>query len=245
MFKESLCNILTLFSKEVKSYFRSPVGYVFIVFFTIISNGLFFIINPFFEQNLVTMRAYFNFVPWLYLFLVPAITMRTWSEERKSGTIEFLFTSPLTEMQIIISKFLSSLAFLLIALTASLTIPITLMFLGKIDLGVIFASYVGSIFMGMAYIAIGIFFSACTDNQIVAFITSLVAIFFLLILGILPVYLGTIGWFPDFLVYLSLSSHFENVTRGVIDSRDLIYYVSIVVLFLSFNTYYLKSRKWR
>jgi ABC-2 type transport system permease protein len=238
-------NIVAIFKKEFITYVSSPIGYVFIIFFTLVSNGFFFIVQDFFRQGQVTMRGYFMVLPWIFLFFVPAITMRLWSEEKKMGTIEILLTMPLTEWEIILGKFFASLAFLCITLLFSITIPFSLAYLGNPDEGVMIGSYVGAVLMGAAYLAIGLYFSSLTDNQVIAFIFSLVVIFMLLLVGIAPTYLNKLGVFVYVCEYLSLLTHFHNVARGVIDTRDLVYYLSVIVLFLFLNSKNIEARKWR
>ncbi|MBF0431990.1 MAG: ABC transporter permease subunit [Fibrobacteria bacterium] len=238
-------NVLAIFKKEFFSYIASPVGFVFIIFYTLVANGFFLIVQDFFRQGQVTMRGYFYVLPWIFLFFVPAITMRLWAEEKKMGSIELLLTMPLTEFQIIFGKFLAAFAFLCVTMSFSITIPITLGLLGDPDAGVILGSYIGAMLMGGAYLAIGLYFSSLTDNQVVAFIFSLVAIFVLLLAGIVPMYLNKVGPIVYVFEYISLLTHFHNVARGVIDTRDVIYYVSIIVLFLFLNIKNIEARKWR
>jgi ABC-2 type transport system permease protein len=238
-------NTISIFKKEFMSYISSPVGYVFIIFYTLVSNGFFFIVQDFFRQGQVTMRGYFMVMPWIFLFFVPAITMRLWSEEKKLGTVEILLTMPLKEMEIILGKFFASLAFLCLTLFFSLTIPVTLAYLGNVDGGVLVGSYIGAVLMGAAYLAIGLYFSSLTDNQVVAFIFSLVVIFALLLIGIAPIYLNKLGVFVYVCEYLSLLTHFNNIARGVIDTRDVVYYLSIIILFLFLNSKNIEARKWR
>lgn len=238
-------SIIVIAKKEFMTYITSPIGYVFMIFYTLIANGFFFILQDFFRQGQVSMRGYFGVLPWIFLFFVPAITMRLWSEEKKLGTAEILLTMPLTEWQIILGKFFASLAFLSLTLVFSFTLPITLLLMGEPDMGVIFGSYIGTLLMGAAYLAIGLYFSSKTDNQVVAFIYSMVVIFVLLLVGIAPSYLNQIGSLVYICEYLSLLSHFNNIARGVIDSRDVIYYVSIIVIFLFLNSKNIEARKWR
>lgn len=238
-------SILIITKKEFLSYVTSPVGSVFIIFYTLVANGFFFILQDFFRVGQATMRGYFGVLPWIFLFFVPAITMRLWSEEKKLGTAELLLTMPLTEAQITLGKFFASLAFLVLTLAFSITVPITLAWIGDPDGGVILGSYVGAILMGAAYLAIGLYFSSLTDNQVVAFIYSLVTTFALLLIGILPSYLNYVGPLAYICEYLSLLTHFNNIARGVIDSRDIIYYVSIIVLFLILNIKNIEARRWR
>lgn len=238
-------NAISIFKKELRSYFSSPIGFVFIIFYLLVSNAFFFFVQDFFRQGQVTMRGYFAAMPWVFLFFVPAITMRLWAEEKKMGTIELLLTMPMKEWEIVCGKFLAAFAFLAITLGFSMTIPVSLMYLGQPDYGVIVGSYVGALFLGSAYLAIGLYISSLTENQVVAFIISLAVIFVLLLIGIAPVWLNALGSIVSVCEYVSLLSHFNNVTRGVIDSRDVIYYASVIALFLYLNVKNIEARKWR
>lgn len=238
-------NALSIFKRELRSYFSSPIGFVFIIFYLLVSNAFFFFVQDFFKQGQVSMRGYFAAMPWVFLFFVPAITMRLWAEEKKMGTVELLLTMPIREWEVVMGKFLASFAFLAITLLCSLTIPLTLVYLGKPDVGVLIGSYVGALFLGSAYLAIGLFISSLTENQVVAFIISLAVIFVLLLIGIAPIYMNALGSIVAVCEYVSLLSHFNNVTRGVIDSRDVVYYVSVIVLFLYLNVKNIEARKWR
>jgi ABC-2 type transport system permease protein len=171
--------------------------------------------------------------------------MRLWAEEKKMGTVELLLTMPIKEWEVVAGKFLAAFAFLAIALACTLTIPASLAYLGKPDIGVIVGSYVGALFLGSAYLAIGLFISSLTENQVVAFILSLAVIFVLLLIGIAPVWLNAVGTLVTVSEYVSLLSHFNNVTRGVIDSRDVVYYLSVIALFLYLNIKNIEARKWR
>jgi ABC-2 type transport system permease protein len=161
------------------------------------------------------------------------------------GTVEVLLTMPLKEWEVVFGKFLAAFAFLAIALAFTLPLPITLAYLGKPDFGVIIGSYVGALFLGSAYLAIGLFISSLTENQVVAFIISLAVIFVLLLIGLAPTWLNALGPVVPLCDYVSLLSHFNNVTRGVIDSRDVVYYLSVIVLFLYLNIKNIEARKWR
>ena len=238
-------NAFTIFKKELRSYFSSPIGFVFIIFYLLVSNAFFFFVQDFFKQGQVSMRGYFAAMPWVFLFFVPAISMRLWAEEKKMGTVELLLTMPIKEWEVVFGKFLAAFAFLAITLLFSLTIPVSLAYLGKPDFGVILGSYVGALFLGSAYLAIGLYISSLTENQVVAFIISLAVIFVLLLIGIAPVWLNALGAIVSVCEYVSLLSHFNNVTRGVIDSRDVIYYASVIVLFLYLNIKNIEARKWR
>ncbi|MBU2416256.1 ABC transporter permease subunit, partial [Patescibacteria group bacterium] len=170
MNKKYLKTIYILFKKELISYFNSPIAYIFIGVFLIVGNWLFF--NYFFLIGQASMRNYFAILPWIFLFLSPAITMRLWAEEKKSGTIEFLLTLPITDWQAVLSKFFGALVFMFIALLLSITLPITVAILGNVDLGPIIGSYLGALFLGGSYLALGLFISSLTKNQIIAFILS-------------------------------------------------------------------------
>lgn len=238
-------NIFSIFKKELRSYFSSPIGFVFIIFYLLVANAFYFFVQDFFKQGQVSMRGYFAALPWIFLFFVPAITMRLWSEEKKMGTIELLLTMPIKEFEVVLGKFFASFTFLAITLLFSMSIPFTLLYLGKPDIGVIVGSYLGALFLGSAYLAIGLYISSLTENQVVAFIISLAIIFVLLLIGIAPGYLNSLGALVSICEYVSLLSHFNNITRGVIDSRDVIYYSSVVVLFLYLNVKNIEARKWK
>lgn len=236
-------HIFILFKKELASYFNSPIAYVFIGIFLIVGNWLFF--SPFFLLNQASLRGYFGLLPWIFLFLAPAITMRLWSEERQSGTIELLLTLPVTDWQVVWSKFFSALVFLVMALLLTLSLPISVFYLGQLDLGPVIGGYLGAVLIGAAYLAIGLFISSLTKNQIVAFLLGLATCFVLFIIGAdfvvmtMPAGLGTI------LKALGLGEHFYSIARGVVDTKDLLYYFSITGLFLWLNVKVLQNRSWR
>ena len=234
-----------VFRKELSGYFASPIGYVFIIFYLLVSNAFFFFIRDFFREGQATMRGYFLVLPWMLLFFVPAITMRLWAEEKKSGTLELLLTLPIREIEAVLGKFFASFAFLTITLACSITIPITIGILGQPDWGVIVASYVGALLLGSAYLAIGLWISSLTENQVVAFIVSVAALFALLSVGLVPAWLESLGPLVAVCNYLSLLTHFQSVIRGVVDTQDIVYYVSVAVLFLYLNVKNLESRKWK
>ncbi len=233
-------NILTIFRKELRSYFNSPVAYIVLFVFLIIT-GWFFTSSLFLGQ-VVTMRNVFDIIPFIFLFFIPAISMRTLSEEKKSGTIELLLTKPITDNDIVVGKFLAALALTAIALAFTLIYVISLTFLGKIDLGAIIGTYIGLLLMSGVYIGIGIFASSLTENQIVAFIISFLMVFALFLLNkvlvFLPVSLASI------LEYISIDYHFGNIARGVIDTRNIIYYLSGITIFILLTRASLERRKW-
>jgi ABC-2 type transport system permease protein len=228
--------ILAVFRRELASYFATPVAYVFIVIFLLLSGAFTFYLGGFFERGQADLFPFFNFHPWLYLFLVPAVGMRLWSEERKSGTIELLLTLPLTMWQAVAGKFLAAWAFIGIALALTFPIWVTVNYLGSPDNGVIFACYLGSFLMAGAFLAIGSCISACTRNQVVAFILTVVVCFLFLLAGFPLVLNFFSAWAPQGLVDaisgLSFLSHFSSIAKGVIDLRDLIYFLLTIAFWL-------------
>ncbi|MFH1997106.1 MAG: ABC transporter permease subunit [Patescibacteria group bacterium] len=240
MNKQYLKTIYILFKKELMSYFNSPIAYIFIGVFLIVGNWLFF--NYFFLIGQASMRNYFAILPWIFLFLSPAITMRLWAEEKKSGTIEFLLTLPITDWQAVLSKFFGALVFMFIALLLSITLPITVAILGNVDLGPIIGSYLGALFLGGSYLALGLFISSLTKNQIIAFILSLVACFGAFIIGADFVLAQAPQFVAPLMKFLGLGSHFYNIAKGVIDSKDIIYYSLFIFFFLWLNVRVIEKR---
>lgn len=228
--------VRTVFRRELASYFATPVAYVFIVIFLILAGALTFYFGGFYERGQADLQPFFSFHPWLYLFLVPAIGMRLWAEERKSGTIELLLTLPITMWQAVLAKFLAAWAFIAIALALTFPIWITVNYLGDPDNGVIVASYLGSLLMAGAFLAIGSCLSAATRNQVVAFILTVVICFLLLLAGF-PLVLGFFQSFlpqgvVDAVAGLSLFAHFQAISKGVVDLRDLIYFALAIGVWL-------------
>ncbi len=236
-----MSHIIAIVKKELKTYFNSPIAYVFIVVFLVVSAWLFF--RSFFLVGQVTMRGYFALLPWLFLFLVPAITMRLWSEEKKLQTIEVLLTWPVKDWEVVLGKFIASLLFLIITFVGTLPIPISLARVGNLDGGIIIASYVGSILLAAAYLAIGLWISSLTSNQIVSFIVGVVACFILFIIGEDLVLFVVPSFFVSIFDGIGLGTHFESIGRGVIDSRDILYYFSVIFFFLFLNVRVLERRK--
>ncbi|MCL6582129.1 MAG: ABC transporter permease subunit [bacterium] len=236
-------NIFAIFKKEFRSYFNSPIAYIFITAFLVFSGWLFF--RGFFLIGEATMRPFFSILPWEFLFFVPAVTMRMWAEEKKLGTIELLMTFPLNDYEIVIGKFLAAFLFLTITVLLTFPFPLTLFYLNKPDIGPIIGGYLGALLMGAAYLSIGLFISSLTENQIVAFIVSIFTCFALFIIGEQIVLTALPSWLAPIFSFLGLGYHFESIGRGVIDSRDLIYYISVIIFFLFLNIRSVESRKWR
>jgi ABC-2 type transport system permease protein len=232
-------NTLTICRRELAGYFATPLAYVFIVIFLLLAGVLTFFVGNFFERDQADLQAFFTFHPWLYLVLIPAVSMRLWAEERKSGTIELFLTLPIRLSEAVIGKFLAAWFFVGIALALTFPFWLTVVFLGDPDNGVILASYIGSWLMAGAILAIGAALSAATKNQVIAFVVTAALVFVLIAAGTQTV-LGLFGgWAPEALVHAiaaaSLFGHFTAVTRGVLDLRDLFYFVSIIVAFLGAN----------
>jgi ABC-2 type transport system permease protein len=231
--------LLAVFRREFASYFATPLAYVFIVIFLFAMGTFTFYIGHFYENGAADLQVFFGFHPWLYLFLVPAISMRLWAEERRTGTMELLLTLPVPLWATVAGKYLAAWAFTGVALVLTFPIWITVNYLGHPDNGVILASYVGSFFMAGAYLAIGACISACTNNQVIAFVVSVVVCFLFTISGA-PLVLDFFrAWAPLELVNavssFSFLTHFTAISTGVIDLRDLIFFLSLIVLFLAAN----------
>lgn len=227
---------LAIFRRELRSYFATPLAYVFIVIFLVLAGALTFYLGGLYERGQADLQPFFNFHPWLYLFLIPAVSMRLWSEERKSGTIELLLTLPVTMWQAVFGKFLAAWAFVGLALVLTFPVWITVNYLGNPDNGVIFASYVGSLLMAGAFLAIGACLSAATRNQVIAFILTVVVCFVMLLAGF-PLVLDGIGaLFPQLVVdavaQLSFLTHFAAIAKGVIDLRDVVFFLLTIGFWL-------------
>ncbi|PLX21063.1 ABC transporter [Candidatus Parcubacteria bacterium] len=235
--------IYSLFKKELMSYFNSPIAYIFIGVFLVVGNWLFF--KWFFLIGQASMRNYFSLLPWIFLFLAPALTMRLWAEEKRSGTIEFLLTLPVTDWQVVLSKFLGALSFLFIALLMTFTLPISVLSLGNADFGPIFGSYLGALFLGGSYLALGLFISSVTKNQIIAFILGVMACFAFFMIGADFVLAGAPASVAPIMKFLGLGSHFNSIAKGVIDSKDVVYYISFIFIFLWLNARVIESRSWK
>jgi len=232
--------VIPIFRREMAAYFFSPVAYIVISVFLLITGWIF--TSEIFLANDSSLRSVFNFIPFVFLFFVPAVTMRLLSEERKSGTIELLFTMPISDLEIVLGKYLAGLGLLVTALLFTLPYAFTVIILGEPDIGMLVTGYIGLVLMGASYIAIGVFASTVSGNQVVSFIIAFLIIFALWLINkflmLIPPFL------VPFLQYLSIDYHFENISRGVIDSRDVIYYLSVIVFMLSLAKLSLESRKW-
>ncbi len=240
-------NIITIFKRELSSYFATPVAYVFIVIFLIMSGALTFYLGSFYERGQADLSPFFQFHPWLYLFLVPAIAMRLWAEERKTGSIELLMTLPISVGQSVTGKYLAAWVFIGIALVLTFPIWITVNYLGNPDNGVIFAAYLGSFLMAGGFLAIGSCISAMTKNQVIAFIITVVICFIFLLAGSALVLNFFKVWIPQSIVdaisSLSFLTHYASIAKGVIDLRDIIYFVTLIGFWLYANALVVDMKK--
>ncbi len=231
--------VIAISKRELASYFSTPLAYVFIVIFLALAGAMTFYFGGFYERGQADLQTFFAFHPWLYLFLVPAIGMRLWAEERKTGTIELLMTLPLSTTQAVLGKFLAAWIFAGIALALTFPIWITVNYLGAPDNGVIFAGYVGSFLMAGAFLSIGSFVSALTRNQVIAFVIAAATCFLFMMSGLEPVQSAVRGWASslviDLVASLSFLTHFDAITQGVFDLRDFIYMAATIGVFLFAN----------
>ena len=239
--------MVAVFKREFTAYFATPLAYVFIVIFLALSGAMTFFLGNFFARGQADLEPFFSFHPWLYLFLVPAVAMRLWAEERKTGTIELLLTLPVSLTGAVIGKFLAAWAFAGVALVLTFPIWLTVNFLGSPDNGVIFAAYVGSFVLAGAYLAIGACISALTRNQVIAFVVACAACFLFTVSGT-PIVLNFFsGWAPklvvDTVASFSFLGHYLSITRGVIDAKDIVYFGSLIALCLYANVVIVEWKK--
>ena len=239
--------IWPIFKREFAAYFATPLAYVFIVIFLFAMGAFTFYIGHFYERGVADLGVFFSYHPWLYLFLVPAIAMRLWAEERRTGTMELLLTLPIPLWATVVGKYLAAWAFTGVALVLTFPIWLTVNYLGSPDNGVILAGYLGSFLMAGGYLAIGACLSATTNNQVIAFVVTVVVCFLFTISGA-PLVLDVIrGWAPltlvDAVSSFSFLTHFSAITAGVIDLRDVIFFFSLIALFLTANVVILDLKK--
>ena len=236
-----------IFRRELMSYFVTPVAYVFIVIFLILASAFTFYLGDFYDRGQADLQPFFMFHPWLYLFLIPAISMRLWAEERKSGSIELLLTLPITMLQAVLGKFLAAWCFAGIALFFTFPMWLTVNYLGDPDNGVIFAAYIGSFLMAGGFLAIGSCLSAATRNQVIAFILT-VAVCLLFLLSGFPLVLDVFSaWAPpavvDAVASLSFLTHFNAISKGVLDLRNLLYFIMVIAFWLYANAIVIDAKK--
>ena len=240
--------LFNIVKRELASYFSTPLAYVFIVIFLALIGSFTFYLGNFFVRGQADLNSFFAFHPWVYILLIPAVTMRLWAEERKSGTIELLMTLPLTTAQSVVGKFFAAWFFILIALILTFPILITVNYLGQPDNGVILAGSVGSFFMSGAYLSIGSCVSAFTKNQVIAFVVAATLCFIFTMSGVDIVLNFFKVWAPEFLVNtissMSFLTHFESITKGVIEIRDFLFYLSVIIFWLFLNIIVVEFKKF-
>jgi ABC-2 type transport system permease protein len=231
--------VAAVLKRELRSYFLTPVAYVFILIFLFAANWFAFGFGGLYERGQADLTPFFAYHPWLFLFLVPALSMRLWAEERKSGSIELLLTLPIERWQAVVGKFLAAWAFTALAIGLTFPIWITVNYLGAPDNGAVLAAYVGSVLTAGGFLAVGSCISATTKNQVIAFVVSVLICFLLLCAGYPPVLNAFSGWLSPALVdgiaSLSFLTHFEDISKGVIDLRDLAYFGLLISVFLYAN----------
>ena len=236
-----------ILDRELKGYFRTPLASIFLLVFLALSSGMTFFLGRFFERDQADLTAFFSWHPWLFLVLMPAIGMRLWAEERRSGTIELLITLPVTNTQLVVGKFLASWIFTLIALILTMPIWITVNYLGEPDNHVILISYFGSWLMAGAFLALTSCLSALTKNQVIAFIISSISGFVLIMAGFNLVLSAVRSWSPSWITEtissMSFLSHFSRIQMGVFDLSTLVFFISMIILCLWINVQLVQVKK--
>jgi ABC-2 type transport system permease protein len=247
MFRGLFRGLWAVYKRELAGYFATPVAYVFIVVFLLLAGVFAFSIGQMLEARQANLRVFFNFHPWLYLFLMPAIAMRLWAEERKVGTIELLMTLPVTKAGAVLGKFLAAWTFAGVALMLTVPVWITINYLGQPDNGAAFAGYLGSWLMAGGFLAIGACVSATTRNQVIAFVVSVVICLGFLLAGYPPVIDAIRGWaspvITDTVASFSFMTRFDAISKGVIDPRDVLFFFSLIAVALVANTILVEAKK--
>ncbi|WP_297807439.1 ABC transporter permease subunit [uncultured Methylophaga sp.] len=240
-------NIWFIMKREFNGYFATPVAYVFIIIFLLLTGFSTFYVGNFFERGEADLYPFFSLHPWLYILLIPAISMRLWAEERKSGSVELLMTLPVSVFEAVLGKFMAAWAFTGLALLLNFPLWITVNYLGNPDNGVIIASFLGSLLMAGGFLAIGSCISAITKNQVIAFVISLVISLIFVLSGFGIVIDFFAGWAPQTLVdaisSFSFLTHFDAISKGVIDLRDMFYFISLIAIWLFANALIVNARK--
>lgn len=235
-------NVWAIGRREFASYFNSPIAYFAIVVFLIMIGSAFFYMAEFFEAGQATMRPFFEWTPMLFIFLLPAVSMRLISEEKRTGSLEMLITMPVRDIEVILGKMLGAFLLLCVTLAFTLAYPIAIGTIGDLDPGPIVGGYIGLLLLGLAYLGVGLMTSCWTRNQIVAFILAL------LICGFFFFVDSLVGAFWEggrqFVAHLSFQAHFQNIAKGVLDTRDILFYLSITALAVTIGNYSLEGRRW-
>jgi len=240
-------NTKGIIKRELAGYFGSPVAYVFLVIFLVLCGFFTFYVSHFYELEQADLRAFFVWHPWIFLFLVPAIGMRLWADERRTGTIELILTLPVTLPEVVVGKFIAAWLFIGLGLFLTFPLVLTVSYLGDPDLGAVFCAYLGSFLLAGAYLSVGSMTSSMTRNQVISFILSVIICLFLVLAGWPPVIEILSGWSPQWLINVisgfSFMPHFQSMERGVLDLRDIIYYISVIFFMLFSNGVVLQNRK--
>ncbi|MBI2343819.1 MAG: ABC transporter permease subunit [Deltaproteobacteria bacterium] len=233
--------IVAVAQREFLAYFRSPIAYIFVTTFLVLTYFLFF--RGFFLMGEADLRPFFSLMPWIFLFYIPAVAMGKWAEERRQGTLELLLTLPVADRDVVLGKFFAGLGLIATAIMGTLPLAVTVSLLGNLDWGPVIGGYLGLLFLGGAYLSVGLVVSSGTQNQIIAFIVSVIAAFVLLIIGEPIVTVAVPKVLVTAIQYFGLTYHFESIRRGVIDSSDLLYYLSVIGFFLWVNCRIVRERR--
>ncbi|MEE8589978.1 MAG: ABC transporter permease [Spirochaetia bacterium] len=239
-----LSNIIPIIKKELKSYFNSPIAYVLVVTFLVFSSVWVFYLQTFFASNIASLRSFFSVIPIVFIIVMPALTMRSWAEEKKLGTLEVLMTLPFRESTLVLGKFIAALSLLFIMIALTLPLPLLLGRFGDFDRGEILGQYIGVLLLGAAGISVGMFVSSLMSNQISSFLISLFVLLVLTLISQVNLVFALPPWAAGVVNFLSFSHHFSNFQRGLIDTRDFLYYAVVSGLFLYLNTKTLIFKKW-
>ena len=239
-----LPRISAVVKKELRSYFNTPIAYIFILFILVSTSVSLFYFQQFLGANTASFRSYFGTFPMVFIFLLPALTMRSWAEERKMGTEEILITLPFGEFDLVFGKFIAALILLFLVLVLTIPVPIILSSLGEFDAGQIFGEYLGTFLLGATGISIGLFISTVSYNQVSSFMFGVIGLLIITMIGRLQFVLSLPVWLSRVLDYLSLDYHFKGFVKGIIDSRDLFYFIFLSSIFLYLNGKVIALRKW-
>ena len=239
--------VLAIYKRELSSYFASSIAWVFLVIYLVLQAFFTFFVSRLYEGGQADLRPFFDWQPWIFLFLVPAVSMRLWSEERRLGTLELLLTFPTTLGQVIAAKFLAAWTFLLLSLALTFPVVITVVYLGDPDIPAILLSYFGCVLMAGGFLGVGLLMSSLTRSQVISFVLAVTVCFFLVLAGYPPVTEGVANWAPEWLVAAisgtSFLTHFTGFSRGILDFRDVFYYLSVMLFCLAANGVVLTNRK--
>jgi ABC-2 type transport system permease protein len=236
--------VTTIAAKELKAAFNSPIAYIVTVAYLVFTSVSLFFLNQYFSRNEASLRIYFAVIPTVFIFLVPALTMRSWAEERRTGTLEVLLTLPFREGEVVLGKFLGCFSLLCIVVALSIPLPMSLAPLGRFDWGQIAGEYLGVLLIGASGIALGLFVSSLSTNQITSFILSGLALLAFTLVNQLNLLVTLPPWLAAFVNWVSFGSHYDSFRRGVLDSRDVLFFLLATGAFLMLNVQVLLRRKW-